>query len=104
MVNVPRTQDELEALLTEQLAFLQASASAFDTGCLGEPVRLVDAAPIWGRKGTSPHLKVPLPTHQQVAAIANPALRSRCRMHTWQEVASHAPDELAKFLEVKYGI
>ena len=41
---------------------------------------------------------------QVMAAVKPAAMRVRCQVLTWQELAAALPDELQRFLDVKYGI
>ena len=41
---------------------------------------------------------------QVMAAVRNAEMRVRCRVLTWQELATVVPEGLREFLEVKYGI
>ncbi len=41
---------------------------------------------------------------QVMAAVKNADLRVRLKVLTWQELAAHLPDELQRFLDLKYGI
>jgi hypothetical protein len=39
-----------------------------------------------------------------MAAVKSTAMRVRCKVMTWQELAAMLPDDLQEFLELKYGI
>ena len=39
-----------------------------------------------------------------MAAVKSADMRVRLKVLTWQELASHLPDELQEFLDLKYGI
>lgn len=41
---------------------------------------------------------------QVMAAVKPAAMRVRCQVLTWQELAAALPEELQRFLDVKYGI
>jgi hypothetical protein len=41
---------------------------------------------------------------QVMAAVKIAEMRVRCKVLTWQELAALVPEELADFLEAKYGI
>ena len=42
--------------------------------------------------------------YEVMAAVKRADMRVRLKVLTWQELAAHLPDELQKFLDLKYGI